>query len=433
MNTLSPKQIQSLKESTAKINIWQGSVRSGKTYISLWRFLDELINGPPGEYAIISRTYDSFKRNLLPQLTRMIGADAKYYAGKREMNIWGKTVFVVGADDERAESKIRGATFSGAYVDEATIIPESVFKMLISRCAMGGSKIFCTTNPDSPFHWFKTEFVDNNPDVKFWQFTLDDNPELTEDEKEYLKRQYKGVWYQRFIEGKWVQAEGAVYDFFDTGIHCINHPPGNPEYRIVGIDYGTTNPCAFVMLGVNRSKFPNIWVEDEYYFDSKVHQRQKTDSEYAADLRKFIQDRPVKQIYIDPSAASFKLELVKQGFTGLLDAQNEVIDGIRFVSKYLNNGTLKICRNCTHLIKEIQGYVWDAKSAKSGIDKPMKESDHILDALRYVTFSHFFGKESVDNPMKPEDLDRLWRESQGLQEDVPAIFNQPQDFGSYRW
>lgn len=376
MKSLSEKQLLSLKDSDAKINIWQGSVRSGKTYISLWRFLDELINGPPGEYAMISRTYDSFKRNILPQITRMIGTDARYYAGKREMNIWGKTIFIVGADDERSESKIRGSTFSGAYVDEATIIPESVFKMLISRCAMGNAKIFATTNPDSPFHWFKRDYVDNNPDVKTWLFNLDDNPELSEDEKEYLRRQYKGIWYQRFIEGRWVQAEGAVYDFFDTSYHCIDFPPGLPTDRVVAIDYGTTNPCAFVMIGVNRNKFPHVWVEDEYYFDSKVHQRQKTDSEYADDLRRFIQNRPVKQIYIDPSAASFKLELVKQGFSGLIDAENEVLDGIRFVSKMFTNGTLKICRNCHHLIKEMQGYVWDAKSAKTGIDKPLKEQDH---------------------------------------------------------
>lgn len=424
-STLSEKQIYSLKDSNAKINIWQGSVRSGKTYISLWRFLDELINGPEGEYAMISRTYDSFKRNILPQLIRMIGGDARYYAGKREMNIWGKTIFIIGADDERSESKIRGSTFSGAYVDEATIIPESVFKMLISRCAMGGARIFATTNPDSPFHWFKTSYLDNNPDVKTWKFTLDDNPELQEDEKEYLRRQYKGIWYQRFIEGLWVQAEGAVYDHFDVEMHTIAHAPGMPQYYIVGVDYGTTNPCAFTLIGVNKNKFPNVWVENEYYFSSKVAQRQKTDSEYAADLIRFIKDKPVKQIYIDPSAASFKLELSRQGVEGLIDAENEVIDGIRFVSKYIDNGTLKITKACPNLIKEFQSYVWDAKSAKTGIDKPLKENDHCLDSLRYAMYTHFYKQDGSSNA--PVDLDRLWRESRGMTSELPGPFNQPMD------
>ena len=172
MNSLSDKQLHSLCDSNSKINIWEGAVRSGKTYVSLWRWLKELTYGLPGEYCMITRTYDTFKRNLLPQLTRMIGADVRYYAGKREMVIFGKTIHIVGADDERAENKIRGPTFQGAYVDEATIIPESVFKMLISRCAMKGAKIFATTNPDSPYHWLKKDYLDENPDVKSWKLQL---------------------------------------------------------------------------------------------------------------------------------------------------------------------------------------------------------------------------------------------------------------------
>lgn len=423
MNFLSEKQLFSLKDSNARINIWEGAVRSGKTYVSLWRWLKELTYGPPGEYCVITRTYDSFKRNLLPQLTRMIGSDVKYYSGKREMCIFKKTIHIVGADDERAEAKIRGPTFSGAYVDEATIIPESVFRMLISRCAMGGAKIFATTNPDSPYHWLKQDFLSSNPDVKSWQFTLDDNPQLTDDERDYLRRQYKGIWYQRFIEGRWVQAEGAIYDFFDTSIHVIDHPPGQPEFYIVGIDYGTTNPCAFSLIGINKSRYPNMWVEDVYCWDSKVKQRQKTDSEYADDLKKFIEGRHVKAIYIDPSAASFKLELSKSGFINLFDADNEVLDGIRLVSKFMSNGTLKICRRCDALIKEIQGYVWDPKCAKTGQDKPLKERDHCCDATRYALFSHFFGKEQ--SRLSPQDLDRLYKEAMGGQ-DLPAPFNDVQ-------
>jgi PBSX family phage terminase large subunit len=376
MTSLSEKQLFSLSDSDARINVWEGAVRSGKTYISLWRWLKELIYGPPGDYCIIARTYDSFKRNVLPQLTRMIGSDVKYYSGKREMVIYGKTIHIIGADDERAESKIRGPTFSGAYIDEISIIPSSVFRMLISRCAMKSAKIFGTTNPDSPYHWLKVDFLTNNPDVKSWKFTLDDNPEMTQDEKEYLKRQYKGIWYSRFIEGRWVVAEGAIYDFFDTSLHVIDLPPGPAEYYIVGCDYGTVNPCSFVLIGINRSRYPNIWVEDVYYWDSKVKQRQKTDSEYAADLEEFIKDKTVKAIYCDPSAASFKLELSRDGIANLYDAENEVLDGIRFVSKYMSNGTLKICRKCETLIKEIQGYVWDPRSAKTGEDKPLKDRDH---------------------------------------------------------
>jgi len=427
---LSKKQIESFTDSNARINIWQGAVRSGKTYISLLRFLKEVTYGPKGEYAIIARTYDSFKRNLLPQLTRLIGADARHYAGKRELVIWDKTIHVIGADDERAETKIRGSTFCSAYVDEATIIPESVFRMLISRCAMGGSKIFATTNPDSPYHWLKRDFIDDNPDVKTWHFTLHDNPELTQDEKEYLSRQYKGIWLQRFIEGLWVQAEGAIYDFFDTKYHVINFPPGRAEYYICGVDYGTTNPCSYVLIGVNKSKFPNMWVEDLYYYDSKVHQRQLTDTEYAEAFVRFTEHRPVKAVYVDPSACSFKLELSKHGVRNLYDAENEVLDGIRLVGKFINNGTLKICRQCEKLIKEFQSYVWDPKCQKTGQDKPLKVNDHALDALRYCLYSHFFNKET--DHLTPREIDDMYAQACGNnQHNLPAQFIDPREYERY--
>lgn len=426
MPTLSDKQMASLAESDARINIWEGAVRSGKTYISLWRWLKELTYGQPGEYAIITRTYDTFKRNILPLLCRMIGADARYYAGSRYMSIWGKTVHVIGADDDRSEAKIRGSTLMGAYVDELTMIPESFFKMLISRTAMHGARIFGTTNPDSPYHWLKRDYLTDNPDVKSWKFELYDNPQLTDDERAYLNRQYKGLWHKRFIQGLWVQAEGAIYDFFDPAYHVIDYPPGLPSYTIVGVDYGTTNPCAFVAIDVNTSKFPNMWISDLYYYDSKIHQRQKTDSEYASDLAKFVQDRPIKAIYIDPSAASFKLELSRHGISNLYDAENEVIDGIRYVAKNFNNGTLKICRHCDQMIKEMQSYVWDANCAKTGVDKPLKENDHSLDALRYALYTHFFGKDS--SRMSAKELDILYDDARGGEINLPAVFREPNSY-----
>lgn len=429
MIPFSPKQIKSFKESNARINIWEGAVRSGKTFISLWRFIKELQQGPEGEYAFICKTYDAFKRNTLPQLIAMVGGDVRHYSGKRELHLYGKTIHVIGADDERAESKIRGPTFAGAYVDEATIIPESVFKMLISRCAMGGAKIFATTNPDSPFHWLKKDYLENNDDVKSWQFKLDDNPQLPEDDKKYLRTQYRGLWYQRFIEGRWVQAEGSIYDFFDKALHTIDYAPNLAKYYVVGIDYGTTNPCAFTLLGFNNQKHPNIWVEDEYYFDSKVHQRQKTDGEYAEDLKRFIQDRGIKAIYMDPSAVSFRVECQRQGIANIFEADNEVIDGIRKVGDLLNSGTLKVCRRCDNLIKEFQSYVWDPKCAVTGVDKPMKQNDHALDSLRYAIYTHMFAKDTKG--MSPQEYERMKAEALGIQGDIPDVFRDPREYGDY--
>jgi len=105
-NFLSPKQIRSINESTAKINIWEGAVRSGKTYASLWRFLKELIHGPSGEYVMLAKTYGSFRKSIIPQLERMLGKDVRHYVGRQQIVLWGKTIHLIGAADERAEASL---------------------------------------------------------------------------------------------------------------------------------------------------------------------------------------------------------------------------------------------------------------------------------------------------------------------------------------
>lgn len=422
LDFFSPKQLDSIRKSIASINIWEGSIRSGKTHASLWRFVDEASRGPSGDFAIITRTYDSFERNILPELQKILGTHVRYFRGKRQLFIKQRKCHVITADDASAEAKIRGCTLSGAYVDEVTIIPENVFIMLLGRLSIDGAKLFGTTNPDSPYHWFKL-WMDGNPDLVSFQFVMDDNPSLSENIKDIFKRQFKGLWYQRFILGKWVQAEGAIYDFFDEKMHVIDFPLSTATSYIVGIDYGTTNPCAFVLIGINKHRYPNIWVEDEYYFNSRVTQRQKTDGEYAEDLKQFIENRAISGIYLDPSAASFRAELIRSGVDNIIDADNEVNDGIRFVAKLLNQGTFKICRKCRHLIAEFQSYVWDEKSIKSGVDKPKKENDHALDALRYALFSHFFLSEQ--GALNAKDLDRNYNQAMGIQDDLPPFFQQP--------
>ena len=424
----SKQQRISLRDSNSKINIWQGAVRSGKTYISLWRFIKEITMDKKeveGEFVIVARTYDSIKRNLIPLLYEMIGSSFQYYIGKREAYMYGRRIHLVGAEDERAESKIRGATFIGAYVDEATILPESVFKMLVSRCAMKDARIFVTTNPDSPFHWLKKDYIDNNDDVAQWQFTLQDNPKLTQESKDYLSRQYKGIWYQRFILGNWVQASGAIFDFFDLDIHVIKKIPSPAVYSILGIDYGTSNPTTFILISYNPGKYPNMWVEKEYVWDSREKQRQKTDAEYAQDLQSFINGYRINGIYLDPSAASFRLELIRANIK-IKHAENEVLDGIRFLSNLFGSGTLKICDTCPTLIKEMQSYVWDPKSIQRGEDKPLKTNDHTIDALRYAVYTHFFKRNNV-----PIDWDKEFREAVNADQNIPSVFQQPDPSHQY--
>lgn len=404
---LSDKQLDSVTNSTARLNVWVGPVRSGKSYACFWRFIDFIINGPPGPLIITGRTEPTIKRNLIRPLQDLIGPDLQYSQGKGEIQIWGRTIDVVGANDERAEAKIRGSEFVGALMDEITIIPENFVKMLFSRLSLPGSKFFGTTNPDSPYHWLKRDYIDRQDvvDINVYEFNMEDNPSLSEEFKEAIASEYRGLWFQRYVLGNWVLAEGAIYDMFNEEQHTIEYPPGNANSYIIGIDYGTSNPCVYSLIGYNPSLFPNMWLEKEYYYDSRATNRQKSDSEYAKDLVDFIRGYNVKAIYVDPSALSFKVECRKNGIYDIIDAKNDVLPGIRFQGMLISNGTFKVCKQCTHAIQEFSTYVWDERASKRGFDQPLKQNDHCMDSIRYGLYTHFF--DQMQGTMTESDAHKM--------------------------
>lgn len=421
---LSPKQQDFVNNSTGKYNLAIGSVRSGKSFAANLAFLKHVASNVPGNMCIMGRTEHSVRTNILNPFADMMGKYFHYKAGSRKLYLCDREIDVIGASDLKAEGKIRGATYSGALVDEVTVIPEPVFRQLTYRLSVKGSKLIATTNPDSPYHWFKKQYIDqaDNPDLdcKVWTFTFDDNPILDEAYIRKIKAESQGLWYKRFVEGLWVLAEGAIYDFFDTSIHVIPHGPNYATEYAVGIDYGTTNPCAFVLVGYNPSTFPQLWVEKEYYYDSKVSNRMKTDSEYAENLAQFIEGMPVKSIYVDPSAASFKAEMRNCGIQNIFDADNDVLNGLRLVTEYLAGGTLKVCQCCTNVISEFSNYVWDAQAALKGIERPLKQNDHSMDALRYVIHSRF--KDLSRRSLTAEDMEKFHSQIYGTQANLPHFF-----------
>ena len=412
LQALSDKQIAAFQDSNSRINIFEGSVRAGKSFVSLLRFLEFIRSGPEGPLLIVGRTDKTIKRNIIQPLCDLVGSAVRYAMGRGEVTLFGKTIYVVGANDERSEAKIRGSEFAGALVDELSLIPESFIRMLLSRLSIDGAQLFATTNPDSPFHWIKREFIDRQHELNLsvFSFTIDDNPSLSEQYKTDLKKEYRGLWYQRFIEGKWVLAEGAVYDFYNESMHVIDHPPGEALEYYVGVDYGTTNPFAAVMIGYNPSCYPNLWCEKELYYDSKISQIQKSDYEYCEMLRDFIAGYNVNLIYLDPSAASLKRELQRQGISNTKDGVNDVLPGIRFQANLLSSGTYKICSQCVNTRKEYATYVWDPRASQRGEDKPVKAFDHSKDAERYVLYSQFF-KKSGQKGMTEEEaaiMEKRW-------------------------
>jgi len=398
---LSRKQIVSIVEAqrTEQLALWTGAVAAGKTIASLIAFLIALPDAPQsGIVCMVGRTLQTIERNLLDPLQdeRIFGPLAHqvhHTPGSNTAVILGRTVHLIGASDVRAEGRIRGVTVALAYVDEATLLPEAFWVMMMSRLRVKGAKLFATTNPAGPAHWLRRDYILRAGDVgmRHWHFTLDDNPGLPPGFVERLKKQYVGLFYKRFIEGLWIAAEGAVYDMWDPDLHVVDVIPPIVSWLGVGIDHGIKNPFAAMLLGLGVNNC--LYLVDEWRWDSRQRHRQLTDVEYSARVRGWLQNvqlpastmRGVRPQYVivDPSAAGFRQQLYTDGLSPVL-ADNSVLDGIRLVSSVLGAGKLRVSRRCEGFIAEIGGYSWDDKAALKGEDKPIKVDDHSLDATRYV-------------------------------------------------
>lgn len=409
----SPKQNKSFREATHRFNIWVGAVSSGKTYSSLERLAYDLKNGPSGDAMIIGVNRTSLQRNIVRPFFKALGFPCP--TEKAQMaRLYGRDIWFVGAPDVSAVATIQGSTLALAYVDEATNLPEPFWKMLESRLRVPGAKLLATCNPEGPAHWLKKDYIDKpGLDLAHWDFCLEDNPTLDEAYKTQLKASYSGMWYNRYILGEWALAHGAIYDNYDHNNEYQKDFPA-PSYYIVGVDYGTTNATAAVLCAVTPNKWPQIRVEAEYYYDSAKKGRSKTDQELVRDIKDFIGYKNVSAVYVDPAAASLKIAL-RQAELPVLDANNDVLLGIKICSKFIGGKNIVIHKSCTTLREQLQSYAWDSKAADRGEDKPIKKDDHICDALRYAVCSAF-PRGEFNHPDENITYDQLRRQVFGYEE-----------------
>jgi PBSX family phage terminase large subunit len=326
-----------------------------------------------------------------------------WFSGKRQLRYKDKIISTLGARDEGAIGSFQGKTFSLVYCDEMTLYPESNIDMIDTRLSMPHSMGFASMNPSHPNHKIK-QWIDKaeagDPNYYSLHFTLDDNPYVDDDYKQRIRDSLSGLFYKRNYLGLWCLAEGAIFDFFDRKMHIVPRPPCAAEYWIAGIDYGTVNAFAVVLVGVSTGKYTQtgkrLWVEKEYYWDSKIQGRQKTSNEFADIVQAFLEPYGIKHIYLDPSAAEFQLQLGRRGMH-VVHANNDVENGIYKMTSEMAAGNLYVCDECTNLIREIESYVWDPRQAERGVDAPLKRNDHAVDALRYCIASH---KVQEYNPYK---------------------------------
>ena len=396
----SPKSLEFIRrdpKDDAFITILEGEVRSSKTWTMMVKLLTLIATGyeTDGLRVIFGVTKQSIYDNVLIDLFSFLqSTEYEWHKQSGELWLFGQEWRVIGAKDEGSEKFVRGKTVGVAYGDEATLVPASFMYMLTSRMSDEKARLYLTTNPDTPYHYLKVEFIDDLEKrakryVETIHFTMDDNLSLTPEVRKRYEEMYTGVFYLRFIKGLWVIAEGAIYRD-SLGSQCEYDDSTRPEAlltsyiaRYIGVDYGTTNPCVFLEVYDDGK---SLWQEREYYWDSAKQMRQKTDEEYANDLVDFIgENKRGVVVVIDPSAASFKIELHKRGIQ-TKDAKNDVLEGIRRHASALKLGLYRIhTGHNPHTIKQNSTYSWDTKAALRGEEGPVKSEDHCPDAERYVT------------------------------------------------
>lgn len=416
---LSARQLEFVLNSTKRWNLAHGSVRSGKTVGTLFRFMQAVRDCPDSQIWMVGHSSETIYQNAIRLLLEsdqlaIFRPFCTWYAGKRQLMFMDKTISTLGAKDEGAIGSFQGKTMSLVYCDEITLYPESIIDMIDTRLSNPHSMGFASMNPSHPTHkmkkWIdKAEAGDKN--YYSLHFTLDDNPYVDDGYKQRIRDSLSGLFYKRNYLGLWCLAEGAVFDFFDRKIHVLPRPPCAAEYWIAGIDYGSVNAFACVLIGVSTGKYTQtgkrLWVEKEYYWDPKIKGRQKVNSEFARDVHEFLEPYGVKAIYLDPSAEAFQLELRKLGMH-VVHANNDVQNGIQMMTSEMAKGNLYICEECVNTIREIECYVWDPKAAQRGEDQPLKKDDHSTDAIRYAIASH---KVTVYDPYKEADRQKDWIQS----------------------
>lgn len=380
--------------------IADGAIRSGKTISMCLSFVMWSMSSFDGQnFGMCGKTIGSFRRNVLFWLKLMLKSRGYSVIDHRADNLLVVSrgdvenfYYIFGGKDERSQDLVQGITLAGVFFDEVALMPESFVNQATGRCSVDGSKMWFNCNPDGPYHWFKQNWINKaiEKNLLYLHFTMDDNLSLSEKIKARYRSMYTGVFYKRYILGLWAVAEGIIYDMFSEDEHVVSYDGirdkliNNPSCRYVSCDYGTQNATVFLLW--NKAIDGNWYCIREYYYSGRDKAKQKTDAEYADDLKEWLGDTKIKAIIVDPAAASFIAELRKRKHK-VLKAKNDVLDGIRLVATLLNLKKMFFCNHCENTIGEFQSYIWDEKAADRGEDKPVKQHDHAMDAVRYFVYT----------------------------------------------
>jgi PBSX family phage terminase large subunit len=388
---LSKMQTEYLEKATHRWNIKSGATRSGKTYLDYAVVIPKRITdriGKDGLTVILGVTKSTIERNVLEPMRVLYGDDlVGSINSQNKCYLFGEWVYCLGADKVSQVSKLRGSSIKYCYGDEVADWNQEVFDMLKSRLDKPYSCFDGALNPQSPNHWLKA-FIDSDADIYCQKYTIFDNPFLDKNFVDNLCKEYEGsVYFKRYILGEWAIAEGLVYGMFKREVNVFSGPVPyneNSEYYLA-VDYGTMNPFAVGLIEFTEDGVVRVIKEAHY---SGRETGATVDNEYYHQMLVDIAEGyNIREVVIDPSAAGMKATIYKYGVFRTLDGNNDVLNGIQEVTKYINAGYLQVHESCTETLKEFDAYSWDDTPSSTGLDRVIKENDHHMDLIRYFIYT----------------------------------------------
>lgn len=399
--------------------IMDGSIRSGKTSIGALSFVFWAMDIFDGEnFAMCGKTIQSLRRNVIKQLKRMLksrGYAVEEHRSENYMTVsfdgHENDFYFFGGKDEGSQDLIQGITLAGLFMDEVALMPESFVNQATGRCSVEGSKIWFNCNPEGPDHFFKKEWIDKLREKNFIRihFEMRDNPSLSERIIQRYERMYKGVFYDRFIRGLWVVAEGLVFRYFaeddkpylfnDTDLYNehdqVNGKPKiSPFYKItMGIDFGGNGSKTTFALAGYQDKYKKLMLLEEDGLPLTEDIDAKAICDRFIEFYRMAIEKYGRVDWIFPDSASPTMinslrsaareaGLPYQNIKGC--RKNEVSERPKTVDLLLNTGRLKINQRCTQIRKAIGSLRWDEKHPDRPEDKNLDNCNDWWDAFCYT-------------------------------------------------
>lgn len=384
-----PKQIEILKRVKEKdffILGLHGAKRTGKTVINNDIFLRELrrvrkiadtLNIKEPMYILAGVSSKTIQNNVLQELYNRYELEIKFDK-HNSFTLFGVKVVQAFTGTIAGLGGIRGMTSFGAYINEASLANETVFKEIISRCSGDGARIVFDTNPDNPEHWLKKEYIDNKSEnIISYHFELDDNTFLSERYIKNIKESTpSGMFYDRDIKGLWVTGEGVVYSDFDGNKHFISDISEIEfETYIAGVDWGYSHYGSIVVFGIDK---------DNKWYLIEEHATQFKEIDYWVTVALGIKERYGNINFYCDSARPEHVERFRREKIRAINADKSVLSGIEEVARLIKlNRFFVLSPKVKQFKKEIYNYIWDERTGD-----PVKENDDVMDSMRYAVYSH---------------------------------------------